>query len=170
VIEQKATTKAQLRQTKETHQSSPYTNASSPWTCGCKLPNFRCSFLNFSLSSPLLPLVDNVWIKVKMRECKTKHINIYMSFSNRPNLVSKARSETKSTHMGHSIVKALPQVIYGNIGMWQSKFSDLSNFIKRWLTSNLKAYPCHILAKNMHIIQRSYKEIKFLTKDHCKHP
>jgi hypothetical protein len=26
---------------------------------------------------------------VKMHECKTKHINIYMSFSNRPNLVSK---------------------------------------------------------------------------------
>jgi hypothetical protein len=40
-------------------------------------------------SSPLLPLVDNVWIKVKMQECKTKHINIYMSFPNRPNLVSK---------------------------------------------------------------------------------
>jgi hypothetical protein len=82
-----------------------------------------------------------------MRECKTKHINIYMSFLNRPNLVSKARSETKSTHMDHSIVKALPQVIYENIGMWQSKFSYLSNFIKRWLTSNVKTYPCHILAK-----------------------
>jgi hypothetical protein len=68
------------------------------------------------LTSPP-PLVDNVGIKVKMHECKTKRINIYMSFSNRPNLVSKARSETKSTHMGHSIVKALPQVIYGNIGM-----------------------------------------------------
>jgi hypothetical protein len=107
---------------------------------------------------------------VKMQKCKTKHINIYMSFSNRPNLESKARNETKSTHMGHSIVKALPQVIYGNIGTWQSKFSDWSNFIKRWLTSNVKAYPCHILAKNMHIIQRSYKDIKFLTKDHCKHP
>jgi hypothetical protein len=52
-----------------------------------------------------------------MQEFKTKHIKIYMSFSNRPNLVSKARSETKSTHMGPSIVKALPQVIYGNIGM-----------------------------------------------------
>jgi hypothetical protein len=36
---------------------------------------------------------------VKMHECKTKHINIYMSFSNRPNLVLEARSETKSTHM-----------------------------------------------------------------------
>jgi hypothetical protein len=126
--------------------------------------------LNISLSSPLLPLGDNVWIKVKMQGCKTKHINIYMSFSNRPNLVSRARSETKSTHMDHNIVKALPQVIYGNIGMWQSKFSDLSSFIKRWLTSNLKAYPCHILAKNVHIIQRSYKDIKFLTNDHCKHP
>jgi hypothetical protein len=124
----------------------------------------------FALSSPLLPLVDNVWIKVKRQKSKTKHINIYMSFSNRPNLVSKARNETKSTHKDHSIAKALPQVIYGNIGMWQSKFSDLSNFIKRWLTSNVKAYPCHILDKNMHIIQRSYKEIKFLTKDHCKHP
>jgi hypothetical protein len=105
-----------------------------------------------------------------MHECKTKHINIYMSFSNRPNLVTKARSETKKTHMNHSKVKALPQVIYWNIGMWQSKFSDLSSFIKRWLTSSLKAYPCHIVAKNMHIIQRSYKEIKFLTKDHWKHP
>jgi hypothetical protein len=52
-----------------------------------------------------------------MQECKTKHINIYMSFSNRPNLVSKARSETNSTHMDHNIVKALPQGIYGNIGM-----------------------------------------------------
>jgi hypothetical protein len=72
--------------------------------------------------------------------------------------------------MNHSKVKELPQVIYENIGMWQSKFSDLSNFIKRWLTSNVKACPCHILAKNMHIIQRSYKDIKFLTKDHCKHP
>jgi hypothetical protein len=52
-----------------------------------------------------------------MQECKRKHINIYMSFSNRPNLVSKARRETKSTHMDHNIVKAVPQVIYGNIGM-----------------------------------------------------
>jgi hypothetical protein len=130
--------------------------------------NFQIFWI-FWWSSPLLLLVDNVWIKVKMHKCKTKHINIYMSFSNRPNLVSKARSETKSTHMDHSIVKALPQVIYGNIGMWQSKFSDLSNFIKRWLTPNVKAYPCHILAKNMHIIQRSYKDIKFSTKDHCKH-
>jgi hypothetical protein len=52
-----------------------------------------------------------------MQEDKTKHINIYMSFSNRPNLVSKDRSETKTTHMDHNIVKALPQVIYGNIGM-----------------------------------------------------
>jgi hypothetical protein len=53
----------------------------------------------------------------EMHECKTKHINIHMSFSNRPNLVSKARNETKRTHMDHNIVKALPQVIYGNIGM-----------------------------------------------------
>jgi hypothetical protein len=45
-----------------------------------------------------------------MQKCKTKHINIYMSFSNRPNLVSKARNETKSTHMDHKKVKALPQV------------------------------------------------------------
>jgi hypothetical protein len=67
---------------------------------------------------------------VKMQKCKTKHINIYMSFSNRPNLVSKARNETRSTYMDHNIVKALPQVIYGNIGMWQSKFSDLNNYIK----------------------------------------
>jgi hypothetical protein len=52
-----------------------------------------------------------------MQEYKTKHINIYMSFSNRPNLVSKARSETKSTHMDHNIAKALPQVIYENMGM-----------------------------------------------------
>jgi hypothetical protein len=52
-----------------------------------------------------------------MQEWKTKHINIYMSISNRPNLVSKARSETKSTHMDHNIVEELPQVIYGNIGM-----------------------------------------------------
>jgi hypothetical protein len=52
-----------------------------------------------------------------MHECKTKHINIYMSFANRPNIVSKARNETKSTHMGHRIAKALPQVIYENIGM-----------------------------------------------------
>jgi hypothetical protein len=121
-------------------------------------------------SSPLLPLVGNVWIKVKMQKCKTKHINVYMSFSNWPNLVSKARIETKITHMDHNIVKALPQVIYENIGMWQSQFSDLNNYIKRWLTSNVKAYPCHIRAKNMHIIQRSYKDIKFSTKDHCKHP
>jgi hypothetical protein len=101
-----------------------------------------------------------------MQQCKKKHINIYMSFSNRPNLVWKASSETNSTRMDHNIVKALPQVIYENIGMWQSKFSDLSSFIKRWLTSNLKACPCHTLAKKMHIIQRSYKDIKFLTKDH----
>jgi hypothetical protein len=79
--------------------------------------NFQIFWI-FWWSSPLLLLVDNVWIKVKMHKCKTKHINIYMSFSNRPNLVSKARSETKSTHMDHSIVKALPQVIYWNIGMW----------------------------------------------------
>jgi hypothetical protein len=52
-----------------------------------------------------------------MQERKTKHINIYMSFSNRPNLVSKARNETKSTYMDRNIIKALPQVIYGNIGM-----------------------------------------------------
>jgi hypothetical protein len=52
-----------------------------------------------------------------MQECKTKHISIYMSFSNRPNLVSKARNETKSTYMDHNRVKALPQVIYENIGM-----------------------------------------------------
>jgi hypothetical protein len=52
-----------------------------------------------------------------MQEYKTKHINIYMSFSNRPNLVSKARNETKSTYMNHNIAKALPQVIYENIGM-----------------------------------------------------
>jgi hypothetical protein len=54
---------------------------------------------------------------MKMQKCKKKHINIYMSFSNRPNLVSKARNEKKSTHMDHNIVKALPQVIYENIGM-----------------------------------------------------
>jgi hypothetical protein len=52
-----------------------------------------------------------------MQECKTKHTNIYMSFSNRPNRVSKARNGIKSTYMDHNIVKALPQVIYGNIGM-----------------------------------------------------
>jgi hypothetical protein len=52
-----------------------------------------------------------------MQECKTKHINIYMSFSNRPNLVSKARNETKITHMNHSIGKAFPQVIYENTSM-----------------------------------------------------
>jgi hypothetical protein len=52
-----------------------------------------------------------------MQKCKTKHINIYMSFSNRPNSVSKARNETKSIFMDHNIVKALPQVIYENIGM-----------------------------------------------------
>jgi hypothetical protein len=40
-----------------------------------------------------------------------------MSFSNRPNLVSKAGNKTKSTYMDNNIVKALPQVIYGNIGM-----------------------------------------------------
>jgi hypothetical protein len=72
--------------------------------------------------------------------------------------------------MDHNIAKALPQVIYEKIGMWQSKFSDLSSFIKRWLTSNVKAYPCHIRPKNRHIIQRSYKDIQFSTKDHCKHP
>jgi hypothetical protein len=72
--------------------------------------------------------------------------------------------------MDHKKVKALPQVIYGNIGMWQSKVSDLNNYIKRWLTSNVKEYPCHIRAKNMHINQRSYKDIQFSTKDHCKHP
>jgi hypothetical protein len=121
------------------------------------LDAFFSEFFIKLTSSPFLPLVDNVWIKVKMQKCKTKHINIYMSFSNRPNLVSKSRNETKSTHMDHSIVKASPQVIYENIGMWQSKFSDLSSFIKRWLTSSVKAYPCHILAKNTHIIQRSYK-------------
>jgi hypothetical protein len=32
--------------------------------------------------------------------------------------------------MDHNIVKALPQVIYGNIGMWQSKFSDLAVLLK----------------------------------------
>jgi hypothetical protein len=32
---------------------------------------------------------------VKMQKCKTKHINIYMSFSNRPNLVSKAKKWDK---------------------------------------------------------------------------
>jgi hypothetical protein len=52
-----------------------------------------------------------------MQKCKTKHINIDMSFSNRPNLVAKARNETKSTDMDHNIVKVLPQVIYENIGM-----------------------------------------------------
>jgi hypothetical protein len=52
-----------------------------------------------------------------MQKCKTKHINIYMSFSNRPNLVSRAKKETKITHMNYSIVKALPQVIYENTSM-----------------------------------------------------
>jgi hypothetical protein len=52
-----------------------------------------------------------------MQEYKTKYINIYMSFSNRPNLVSKARNETKCIYMDHNTVKALPQVIYDNIGM-----------------------------------------------------
>jgi hypothetical protein len=52
-----------------------------------------------------------------MQKYKEKHINIYMSFSNRPNLVSKAKNETKITHMNHGIVKALPQVIYENTGM-----------------------------------------------------
>jgi hypothetical protein len=131
--------------------------------------NFQIFWI-FHESSPLIPLVDNVWIKVKMQKCKTKHTNIYMSFSNRPDLVSKARNETKSTHMDHSTTKALPQVIYWNLRTWQSKFSDLRNFIKRWLISHVKAYPCHNLAKNMHNIQRSYKEVKFSTKDHCKHP
>jgi hypothetical protein len=50
-------------------------------------------------------------------ESKIKHINIYMSFSNRPNLVLKARNETKSTYMDHNIVKSSPQVIDENIGM-----------------------------------------------------
>jgi hypothetical protein len=52
-----------------------------------------------------------------MQECKTKHRNIYMSFSNRPNLMSKAENETKITHMNHNIVKAMPQVIYENTSM-----------------------------------------------------
>jgi hypothetical protein len=52
----------------------------------------------------------------------------------------------------------------------KEKCSDLSNFIIRGLASNVRAYPYHTLAKNMHIIQRSYKEINFSTKDHCKHP
>jgi hypothetical protein len=36
-------------------------------------PKFQLTSSEFSLSSPLLPLVDNVWIKVKMQKCKTKH-------------------------------------------------------------------------------------------------
>jgi hypothetical protein len=52
-----------------------------------------------------------------MQKCKAKYINIYMSFSNRPNLVSKAKKGTKITHMNQSIGKALPQVIYENTSM-----------------------------------------------------
>jgi hypothetical protein len=108
--------------------------------------------------------------KVKMQECKTKHINSYMSFSNRPNLVSKVRNETKITHMNHSIVKALPQVICENTSMWQSKIFRFNCFTKRRLASHVKAYPCHTWATNMHTVQRSYKDIKLSAKDHCKHP
>jgi hypothetical protein len=91
-----------------------------------------------------------------MQECKTKHINIYMSFSNRPNLVSKARNETKSTYMD---IQACDK----------ETFSDLSSFTKRRLASHVKAYPCHTRATNMHTTQRAYKDIKLSTKDHCKH-
>jgi hypothetical protein len=51
-----------------------------------------------------------------MQKCTTKHININMSFSNRPNLVSKAKNETRITHMSHSIVKASPQVLTPKFG------------------------------------------------------
>jgi hypothetical protein len=58
--------------------------------------------------------------------------------------VSKARNEAKITHMNHSIVKALPQVIYMKIQACdKAKFSDLSSFTKRRLASHVKAYPCH---------------------------
>jgi hypothetical protein len=77
------------------------------------------------------PLVDNVWINVKMQKYKTKHINIYVSFSNRPNLVSKARNETKITYMNHSRVKALPQVIYENTSTWQGKIFRLRKFYQK---------------------------------------
>jgi hypothetical protein len=92
---------------------------------------FQLTSSEFSLRSPLLPLVDNVWIKVKMQKCITKYISIYMSFSNKPNLVSKAKNETKITHMTHSIVKASPQVIYENTSMWQSKISRFKQFYQK---------------------------------------
>jgi hypothetical protein len=94
-------------------------------------PKFQLTSSEFSLSSPLLPLVDNVWIKEKMQKCKTKLINIYMSFSNKPNLVSKAKNETKITHMNHSIVKALPQLIYENTSMWQSRLFRFKQFYQK---------------------------------------
>jgi hypothetical protein len=68
---------------------------------------------------------------VKMQKCKTKHINIYMSFLNRPNLMWKAKNETKITHMNHSIVKALPQVLYENTSMWQSKIFRFKQFYQK---------------------------------------
>jgi hypothetical protein len=40
-----------------------------------------------------------------------------MSFSNRTNLVLKAKNETNITHMNRSKEKALPQVIYENTSM-----------------------------------------------------
>jgi hypothetical protein len=55
-------------------ESSPWTNASSPWTCGCKLPNSRYIFLNFSLSSPLhlfsslLTMYESRWKCRKVRQ------------------------------------------------------------------------------------------------------
>jgi hypothetical protein len=52
----------------------------------------------------------------------------------------------------------------------KATFSDLSSFTKRKLASHVKAYQCHTLTTNMHTIQKSYKDIKFLAKDHGKHP
>jgi hypothetical protein len=54
-----------------------------------------------------------------------------MSFSNRPNLVSKARNETKITHVNHSIDKVLPQEIYENTSMWQSKIFRFKQFYQK---------------------------------------
>jgi hypothetical protein len=137
--------------TENSKKAPPWTNASSPWTCGCKLTNLSSPLSEFALSSPLLPLVDNVWIMVKMQKCKTKHINIFMSFSKRPNLVSKARNETKITHINHSIDKALPQVIYETTSMWRSKIVRFKKFYQKKARFTCKSLSMsHLSHKHAH--------------------
>jgi hypothetical protein len=58
-----------------------------------KLAHLFWIFIKLTSSPPCWQCMN----QGEKQKCKTKHINIYMSFSNRPNLVSKAGNETNIT-------------------------------------------------------------------------